>query len=397
MSRLGFRGISKFSGQIDADGGTVSTVTESGVEYRTHTFATPGSSTFTINYLNKSPVTVECLLVGAGGSGGTGDNEAQGGGGGGAGGVYEGSLKMRSTGGSVVLVGLGGPRRAQSSTNFDGFQGGGTFFYGLNIPGGGGGANAGGGVNLSTIDGASGGGGSSRNTGPSGRGDNVPGFGNIGGYAVGYVRTNSTDYFYAYGGGGGGAGGPGGSFISSSNTLPDAYAHGGPGVSSLISGQNRTYSVGGNGGWSIFGPQAFDASGIGYGGMGARGANEAPGTASQNKPPGGAGGNGIAIIRYPDSRIGNWTISSVSSFGAGSIVLNISTTGFDFSSLEPFANYIVIINNRSYIGSFSSTEVVANSSYTLTITGSFPSPSSGQRVQIRRPGGIRKYSNAVII
>jgi hypothetical protein len=397
MSRLGFRGISKFSGQIDADGGTVSTVTQSGVEYRTHTFTTPGSSTFTVNYLNKSPVATECLLVAGGGSGGTGDNESESGGGGGAGGMYELPQKLYQTGPYSIFVGLGGPRRAQSSSNFDGFQGGGTFFNGVNVPGGGGGATGGSTPNLSTISGASGGGGSRRNTSPTGRGSSIFGFGNIGGYAVGFVRNNSTDYFNIYGGGGGGAGGPGGAFISSTNTLPDGYALGGPGISSSMSGQSVTYSVGGNGGWSIFGPQAFDASGVGYGGMGGRGAAEAPGTASQNKPPGGAGGNGIAIIRYPDSRIGNWTISSVSSFGAGSIVLNISTTGFDFSSLEPFANYIVIINNRSYIGSFSSTEVVANSSYTLTITGSFPSPSSGQRVQIRRPGGIRKYSNAVII
>jgi hypothetical protein len=394
MSRLGFRGLSTFSGEIDADGGTVSTITQSGIEYRVHTFSSPGASTFTINYLQKSPVDIECLLVGAGGSGGTGDNEAQGGGGGGAGGFYQVPQTMYQAGSYSVLVGLGGPRRAQSSSNFDGFQGGGTFFNGVNVPGGGGGGNAGGGVNLSTITGASGGGGSSRNTNPEGRGSSIPGFGNIGGYAVGYVRTNSVDYFYCYGGGGGGAAGPGGSFISDSNLYPDGYAHGGPGLSSSISGQNIVYSVGGNGGWSIFGPQAFDASGIGYGGMGGRGANEAPGTASQNKPPGGAGGNGIAIIRYPNSRIPEWTTPELLSSSSGSLLIGIAS-----AETVSFTNYVLILNAKSYAASFSASFLGQDANayyiYELTVSGTFPSPAAGSRIQLRRPDG--KYSNTILV
>jgi hypothetical protein len=161
---------------------------------------------------------------------------------------------------------------------------------------------------------------------------------------------------------------------------------------STISGEKILYSHGGNGGWSIQAAQAFDSTIIGGGGMGARAAGEASGTAAQTKPAGGAGGNGIAIIKYPNSRISEWTISSITSYSSGSISIE-TTSAFNFAALS-FTNYVLILNGRSYVASFSASPV-SGIVYQLTITGSFPSPAVGNKIQLRRPDG--KYSNAILV
>jgi len=81
---------------VSATGGTETTIGESGISYKVHTFTTGG--TFTVT----NGGNVEYLVVGGGGGGGTTN-----GGGGGAGGFREGTFTASSTTYSVV-VGSGG-------------------------------------------------------------------------------------------------------------------------------------------------------------------------------------------------------------------------------------------------------------------------------------------------
>ena len=85
-----------------ATGGTVTNITDGGVNYRVHTFRSSG------NFIVNAGVTLSVTyLVVAGGGGGGGLGSPAGGGGGGAGGYLTGTATV-STSTYVITVGAGG-------------------------------------------------------------------------------------------------------------------------------------------------------------------------------------------------------------------------------------------------------------------------------------------------
>ena len=252
-----------------------------------HTFTAPDGIT-AVDYL---------IVGGGGGGGGITNTNAGGGGGGGGGGVVSGTMSVTSGGDYTVIVGAGG---TAGVANVQGGNGGNSSFDGIVAFGGGGGASAGASNNGNS--GASGGGG--RLTGVGGGSTQ----GNDGGDGSGVAAAGQ-----AGGGGGGGAG------TAGTNATTDLGATGGNGVWSSITGAGEYYGGGGagggygngNGGTGGLGggggsPNArgngFDGlDGTGGGGGGATGSN---GTTAHT---GGRGGDGVVIIRYQVTGIGNTT------------------------------------------------------------------------------------------
>ena len=298
-----------------ATGGTVTEITEGGVDYKVHTFTSSG--TFEVVSGNAN---VEYLVV-AGGGGGGGDIS----GGGGAGG-YRSSVVGESSGGGAtaesklavtpgayaITIGAGGAGATAGATRgTEGTRGNdgspssiGTLV--TTIGGGGGGA-----YGAPTSDLKNG------RSGGSGGGAGAPGDGSgdggtaavIEGYAGGLgVLTNG---FYK-GGGGGGAGavgaapaaeptgGNGGVGVSSSITGTSIFRAGGGGGASYKNAAGAVSGTGGNGGGGRGGASnggtittAVVSGTVNTGGGGGGGAWQGTSTA------GGAGGSGIVIIRYP--------------------------------------------------------------------------------------------------
>jgi len=257
-----------------ASGGTVTNITQGGVGYRVHTFATVGTSTFTVTRGGQ----VEFLIVAGGGASGNGSCNAGSATGGGAGGVLQGSILLIPGAYSVIVgagvsaPGAGNPPRNGENSSALGFTA---------IGGGGGGvADApctSGSVIANGAAGGSGGGGQCYTSNTYLGGNGTPGQGNAG--SIGRpLATYGGNYLP---GAGGGAGSPAQTLpIGTPN--PVIGAAGGVGISSIISGTLTFYGGGGGaGGWT--------------GTPGAAGLGNAIGGGGTN---GGAGTNGRVIIRY---------------------------------------------------------------------------------------------------
>lgn len=253
---------------FEAIGGTI---TEAG-GYRIHTFL--ASDNFEV--LTGTNDEIEVLLVGGGGKGGdAGTTFGVYTGGGGGGRVRH--LTAQSLGAGVYPVVVGAGQTTDVQNN--GFP---SSFNGETAEGGGGGST----VSNNGKPGGSGGGGSSTSSGNRPGGAAIYGaMGNAGGNgATGVIN----------GGGGGGATQAGGSAATT--------AKGGDGYTTDISGVNATYGGGGGG--------RNGAGGAGGGGAGTLNGGAA-GTANTGGggggtqysigvgAPGGVGGSGIVIIRYP--------------------------------------------------------------------------------------------------
>lgn len=293
---------------LDASGGTK---LQPGNGYIYHVFLSPGDLTFTKAF---TPVTVDYLVI-AGGGGGGGMFQFPPGsyasGGGGAGGVLSGIVTATEGDTYTISVGSGGAG-GSSSPATAGVNGIPSYVLGpvgfssiTSFGGGGGGA----GINppqppaTNGVPGGSGGGGGA-NARP--RGNGTPGQGNPGGQA--FFTGNTTT------GGGGGSGGSG-----SSNTNGGIAAQypqfPGPVIAPAIPSPVRPgwtpvigsgyYASGGNGGSNSSGFTITGGAGANYpwnrnavqytgaGGGGCRGGIPALGL------PGGSGGDGIVIFRYP--------------------------------------------------------------------------------------------------
>ena len=287
-----------------ATGGTVTEITEGGVDYKVHTFTSSG--TFEVV---SGAADVEYLVVGGGGGGG-GTYHA---GGGGAGGVLTGSTTVtpESYTVSVGAGGAGGIGSLSSDIASVGSNGVNSLAFGFVAIGGGGGGSY---NSFQAGSGGSGGGepGNGNNAGLSTLskfGLGTSGQGNPGG------KTAGTTWCGGGGGGGAGAVGANGS-SNSSNNLGCFGGDGGIGVGSSINGTATYYGGGGGGAGgasSGFGPGG--AGGLGGGGRGSDAAGEDGqantggggggsergygGTGGATAYNGGAGGSGIVIIRYP--------------------------------------------------------------------------------------------------
>jgi hypothetical protein len=269
---------------LTANGGTVTTYTSGGVDYKVHTFTS--SSTFTLN----ASGSLDVLMVAGGGGGGLLNNVAAGGG---AGGALIGTISA-SAQAYYINIGNGGAV---------GSNGGNTSGFGATAIGGGrGGA---GDVSGSDTTGASGGsgGGTSHTSGAGGagtQGSSSPwvGYGNNGG--AGGSAGNGHPA-----GGGGGAGAVGVSPPANTDN-----GDGGIGIqNNYRTGSNIYYAGGGGGGtWTTMsrrstggsGGGGFGATNSGYGGSTAGGVNTGGGGGGSSSPSllASAGGSGIVIIRY---------------------------------------------------------------------------------------------------
>lgn len=271
-------------------GGTVSTKTISGDEYRIHKITTVGDTTFDAGSLNTE---FDILIVAGGGGTRSNDGSA----GAGAGGlVYAENIQLQGT--YTVTVGDGGAGADNSGDGQAAPDGeNSTFGSKLTAIGGGGGGNKNGG----SSDGGSGGGGG-QNSGEYGSalqpGTNSLSNGNVvydAGHRGIYNRNGNT------GGGGGGAAEVGGFTGDNSD--------GGHGIDmspyfTSDFGENG-YFAGGGGGGDNNGGGSLDG-GLGGGGDGTHSSSTNDGTdatgggaggAGFDHSIGGAGGSGIALIR----------------------------------------------------------------------------------------------------
>jgi len=244
----------QLSNKFAATGGTESTYSSGGTNYKVHTFTSSG--TFTVGASGD----VDILVV-AGGGGGGGRH----GGGGGGGGVVHVQNITLPTDSYPVTIGAGGNG---TGSNYPGGNGQDTTAFGETAKGGGGGSAYGqpGGL-CGNQNGGSGGGEDSRfctSPGTSTQGTpNLP----YGGSGVAY--GNSGGHGAAHQNGGGGGAGAAGS-----------QPHGGVGIQINIDGNNHYYAGGGGGG------MYSDYQNAGNGGLGGGGGGSAYG----NGKTGGSGG-----------------------------------------------------------------------------------------------------------
>lgn len=268
LLKIGKVGIKSIAEVKNLGGNIVSLFPEGGTVlelngYRIHTFTKDGILDI------PRAITVEYLIVAAGGRGGDGyyfpnsANECYSGSGGGAGGVRQGTTGLLE--GTSIAITVGQTSGANSSMGTISATGGGNGSFLKD--GGAGGSGAGGSSHHYT--------------------QCYGGAGNKGGYspAEGYKGGKGTVGGSRVSGGGGGAGGAG---TDSSNTVPGV---GGVGITSSISGTSKTYATGGSGNSRTNGNGANGSPNTGNGGQGGGGIN--------GGVTGGEGGSGIVIIRYP--------------------------------------------------------------------------------------------------
>ena len=240
--------------------------------------------------------TMRILLVGGGGGGGTAEQNYAGAGGGGAGGlIHQTAYNFPVDTAISFTVGTGAAMR--SGNRLQGLDGNDTTFHTLTaVGGGGGGAAQRGDATSNGRDGGSGGGNGYDGTSNTG-GQPTAGQGNAGGA--------ETQYFSASGGGGAGAeggvatghhstAGHGGDGVSIDITGTSVFYAGGGGAGSYTgTGGNGGQGGGGHGGNLGANNQASRDGDDGYGG----GGGGASGYSSYSKTDGGAGGDGIIILR----------------------------------------------------------------------------------------------------
>ena len=330
-------------------GGTISTSTISGTEYRIHTFTADG------NFVVGQSGTVDMLIVGGGGGGG---NYLGGGGGGGAALLVQSRDITAAT--YAVSVGAGGAGGQDSDTADNGHQGTGSYFgsdyastYLFARPGGGGAGHGTGagdangtyavGTAAVTISGTGNGGGgasagSSAGVGyaPTDRSVSAPSGETWTLYSNNAGGNGNAGSSHASGGGGG-AGGAGANGPSSGNGGTgqqinidgnNYYWGGGGGGGSITrqsSGGNGGLGGGGgaghqNGGGGSGGGSAInagsDASGHSAGAAAGANSGGGGGGGSHGDYDGGAGGSGIVIVRYASDQFqpaADLTLQSVDS------------------------------------------------------------------------------------
>ena len=249
-------------------GGTITQITEDGVDYNVHTFIASENLVVTVD------LDVEYLVVAGGGGGGAY-------GAGGAGGVLTnlGGVKLNLSAQTYnIAIGNGG---SSTSANSNGGNGSNSIFAGLTAIGGGGGN----GGNSNTMAASGGSGGGAGNEGTPGSG--TVGQGNDGGLG---------NYSFAAGGGGGGALASGGSADATGDNAGD----GGLGMDSIIKGASISIAGGGGAGGQNTGSGGSASHGGGAGGGANNGVANTGGGGGASRPNSvsGAGGSGIVIIRY---------------------------------------------------------------------------------------------------
>jgi len=346
---------------IDASGGTTEEYTDMwGDKWKSHTYSTAGTYTFTINSIpstdqsikgNNAFKKIEILVVGGGGGGAGGhDADWYGGGGGGAGGVVLKTDYSPSEGSNTIVVGAGGNGGNGAGAGGDyasagkGQNGSNSTAFGYQGVGGGGGGRSHAPQGDASAGGSGGGKGSSNNWNHPGDSNQTHYYSSTitGGYSTGadwrgsYGGNGFDGGSHPFGGGGGGAMGCGSAVHSRSSQndrcggaggLPIAlkfqnntmkmYAAGGGGggagnCSDSSGGQGgwgyghgnhttRTSNAGGDGTGNGCGTggrrEGGDATnGFGHGGGGG-GGGPAGGTAD-GAGSGGDGGTGCVIIRY---------------------------------------------------------------------------------------------------
>jgi|SaaInlV_165m_DNA_2_1040747.scaffolds.fasta_scaffold12972_2 hypothetical protein len=287
-------------------GGTVTTYSSGGTDYRTHTFTANG------NFISSASGNIDVMLVGGGG----GSANAQGGGGAGGGMITMAAYGVTAQTYAIV-IGAGGVGQSTqggagaSTTGFGetatGGGGGGFGSVGGNGANGGGGgepANAGGtGTIPAVVSGtATGFGGFDGPTGAVSSGPGGSGLGGVGGTATGSGPS--------------GAGGVGKQYNLDGNN----YYWGGGGAGATYANNAGNGGIGGGGGG---GTQAGGSAGVGGGSAINSGANGSAsdtqgGAGGANTGGGGGGklaggGSGIVQIRYPQTEFtvyGNMTLVS---------------------------------------------------------------------------------------
>ncbi len=294
---------------MQATGGTITTPTINGVQYKVHTFTNVGTSTFTVTDIGALGGEVDYLIVAGGGGGG---NELAGGGGGG--GFLTGNLVVSPTGYTVVVGDGGAGAPFGEADGLNGVKGANSSVFGLTAIGGGFGAGR---KNAGGTGGSGGGSGEGNSTVVSG----TSGQGNSGGGG----RSDAPNY---PGGGGGGAGqagqtpasasalgGKGGDGLPSNIDGTTYHYSGGGGGSGYTSGGGGDGGLGGGGGGSGNTNGGFGTGGAGRnngqngqansntgnnfpGGAGGANTGGGGGGGAHGAGPGGKGGSGIVIIRY---------------------------------------------------------------------------------------------------
>ena len=261
-----------YSGGVtgDATGGTITTYTDGGNDYKVHSFLSG-----TTNFVTLGPGSVDILLVaGGGGGGGTG-------GGGGGGGMIVQAGRSVAAGTFAVVVGGGGTGGSYPN---DGTTGSDTTFDSTTLVAKGGGC----GKHASTGCSGGSGGGSGYGDGTGGTDTQSSQSGDSGTYGFGNDGGGGAAHNGYPGGGGGGAGSAGGD--------PSNGKGGGGGSgknNDYRTGSNVEYSAGAAGGGRnvasyTSGGQAGGAN-TGKGGGGGAGGGTVTGY---------DGGSGIAVIRY---------------------------------------------------------------------------------------------------
>ena len=288
------RGRFQFYGAY-ANGGTVTTLTQNGVNYRVHTFTSSGTLSVT------QSGSVEVLVV-AGGGGGGGSTA----GGGGAGGViYNSAYQLTSVADVTVTVGSGGVGSRKNDDGTPNNTNGNNSVFGL-LTAIGGGYGFSGGPSNSRLANSGGSGGGAGFYGGNDILVNSPGAGTSGqGFAGGTVVNYGFDWWG--GAGGGGAGGEG-----AANVQNNSLRTGGPGLPFSISG-TTTYYGGGGGGGCFGNGTGPSPGGQGGGGNGGDGLSFIATSGTINtggggggsgyyqfgpNPSGGNGGSGVVIVRY---------------------------------------------------------------------------------------------------
>lgn len=281
--------VNKLTNKITATGGTIVT---SGA-YKYHTFTSSGNFV-----VSAGAGTVEFILVAGGGSG-----SVDGGGGGGAGGLIGAQVVSVTAQTYAIVIGAGAAGR--SGYNGQPANGSNSTGFSLTAQGGGGGnyiTQSGYIVQQDLPTGGSGGGAMWTNNGtnqPLIGGQGTSGQGHIGGSVVG---TSGMSWEGAGGGGAGerggdinqNKGGPGGAgrpfqdWAAATSTGESGYYAGGGG------GANESGAYGGAGGLGGGGRGGHTGDQNGYNGD----ANTGGGGGGGDSLQAGAGGSGIAIIRY---------------------------------------------------------------------------------------------------
>ena len=295
-----------FGAQFDpivATGGTITDITENGINYRVHTFTSNG--TFEVTSAGSAPEgfrnTVEYLVV-AGGGGGSGRS----GGGAGAGGLVFRQDQTVAITTYPVTIGGGGDGSPSNASGSFGTKGSDSTGFGVTALGGGtstnnedpgsaqtnggsGGGARGGSAGLGLQPGSASGGFGNRGGNPSGSSDSVGGGG--GADAVGGERDGSRA-------GNGGAGRDLSAFFGTSVGDNGVFAGGGGGGGGLNDTSLGGFGGAGGGGKGQDMTQAARAEAGQPGTGGGGGGGRFDGTSAGGSGGGGAGGSGIVIVRY---------------------------------------------------------------------------------------------------